>query len=131
MPRRFVAEDGVNLIIFRAESWCHNERCGGAGTFPLRAAAMTTTFPKGARGVDVREADVEINAVNGAWLARDDPSQPNLGSVLLHEIGHILGFPDLPPLPPDVPLDTVMRQGSMAEGLTEVDVKAICTRFPR
>lgn len=129
--RRLVGEDGINLVVFRSQSWCHNDRCGGPATFPLRAAAMTTVFPPGARGAEVREADVEINAVRAAWLEDQTPGRPTLRSVLLHEMGHLLGFPDLEPLPAGIPLDTVMREESVAEGLTERDVQATCERFPR
>jgi hypothetical protein len=130
VPRRLAAEDGFNLVVFRGETWCHNDRCGKTGTFPLRAAAMTTLFPEGARSADVREGDIEINAVHDAWL-EDQSGHPNLRSVLLHEIGHVLGFPDLEPLPAGAALDTVMREGSVAERLTERDVQATCKRFPR
>ncbi len=129
--RRLVAHDGVNLVVFRASAWCHNERCGGKATFPLRAAAMTTVFPGGALGVDVREGDIEINATHPAWLTNDRPDQPNLRSVLLHELGHVLGFPDLEPLPEGAPPDSVMREGTVAVQLFPRDVRATCLRYPR
>src|SRR5215216_2272202 len=64
IPRRLVVMDGLNLVVMRSQRWCHNERCGPLGSFPLRAAAMTTQFPEGAEGSDVREGDIEINAID-------------------------------------------------------------------
>ncbi len=96
-------EDGVNLVAFRTESWCHNGRCGHLRTFPRRAVAMTTTYPEGARGSAVVEADVELNGVDFRFESSDrlgtKPSgergfDQSLKKVLVHEIGHALGLED-------------------------------------
>ena len=42
-PRRIAAEDGMSLVAFRSDQWCHNSRCGHMDTFPFRAMAMTET----------------------------------------------------------------------------------------
>ncbi len=92
------AQDGTNLVVFRNRTWCHNERCGRLDSFPLQAAAMTTVYPEGARGAAVVEGDIEVNGVSASY--EEVPSvgsrahAVSLKSVLIHEIGHILGLPD-------------------------------------
>jgi hypothetical protein len=92
--------DGTNLVAFRSKDWCHNERCGPTSTFPLRAMGMTTPYPGGA-GLP-EEADVELNAVTFRLAGNGDvgkqlhaqwstPIEP----VLVHELGHVLGLPDV------------------------------------
>jgi hypothetical protein len=130
-PQRLAQEDGVNLIVLRWRNWCHNDRCGATRTYPLRAAGMTTVYPRGATGANVREGDIELNAVSTRWLSSETHDGPSLDSVLLHEVGHILGFSDLGALPHGAPLDSVMREGAVAQGLTHSDVRTLCQRYPR
>jgi hypothetical protein len=93
--------DGKNLVAFRGQSWCHNQRCGPSSTFPLRAMAMTSTYPaETSRPPD--EADVELNAVSFQLTPAGRGGNPEsakwsvpLEPVLVHEIGHVLGLPDV------------------------------------
>jgi hypothetical protein len=94
------ARDGTNLVAFRSRTWCHNERCSPTSTYPLRAMAMTTPYPGNAERPE--EADVEINAVSFRLTAGDDAgvsATPKWSApivpVLVHEIGHVLGLPDV------------------------------------
>lgn len=131
--RRIVSEDGVNDVVFRTRTWCHNERCGNASTFPLRAAAMTTTYPTRAEPGKVREADVEINAVHFDWgLAPTRLSAP-LEAVLTHEIGHVLGFQDvcLDSPCPEVEWTSIMRSGRTEPTLSPRDVERLCAAYPK
>jgi hypothetical protein len=94
--------DGTNLVAVRGRSWCHNGKCGPTTTFPFRSMGMTTTYPAGATGGAVTEADVEVNGVffqfsdvtdRGAASPAKRPLR--LESVLMHEIGHVLGLGDV------------------------------------
>jgi hypothetical protein len=142
------ALDGLNMIVFRDESWCHNERCGRASSFPRTAAAMTTPYFDGARQTP-READMEINAIGLLWRrgsAAVDQSEATarpyamLEPVLVHELGHWLGFTDTCGSehygPPRVDCSTVERESVMFSGsnraqLSRWDVDRLCAAFPR
>jgi hypothetical protein len=129
---RLVTEDSVNAVIFRSQRWCHNERCGRDSTFPIRAAAMTTVFPRGAGPGLVREGDIELNGVHFDWQdgAGMKPQAP-LQAVLVHEIGHVLGLRDEcsgPDCRHD-PETAMANVGRTAPGPD--DVRRVCTAFPR
>ena len=112
-------EDGVSLIVLRQGLWCHNEMCGHTSTFPPNALAMTTVYPVGAKGAEVREADVEVNGqllraldvhslptasqLSGAYSTDSSiwvlgphyiGNPVSLEAVLMHELGHVLGLSD-------------------------------------
>jgi hypothetical protein len=157
---RWLAErDGVNLFVFREQVWCHNAQCGHTATFPLRAMAMTTVYPEGARGADVAEADVELNAssfeftIAGAapcdstYTAGPLPGAPKwkvpLKNVLVHEIGHTLGLQDAcrqgqrpsgrPVLGDCGPSErnSAMAMGAPLDRPTRDDLIALCNLYPR
>jgi hypothetical protein len=130
--QRRAVQDGQNIVVFRRSSWCHNERCGSESTFPFAAGAMTSVYPETAVPGQVTEGDIELNAVHFSWRqAGKSPSlssgrqrQALLDAVLLHEIGHVLGFRD------DAGSRGIMHASARTE-LDQEDIAAVCRAFPR
>ncbi len=129
---RRTVEDGRSVVVFRAARWCHDERCGARDTFPVAAAAMTSAYPQAAGPGHTTEADIELNAVNYGWKSAGRSGvdrgthtyQAALEAVLLHEIGHAVGFHD------EQATDGVMHASEALE-LSPSDVSAVCRAFPR
>lgn len=99
VERWLAVQDGVNLVVLRSGSWCHNERCGHTATFPLRALGMTSSYPEGAQGGQIAEADIEVNGTNldisTLAIRYSDNIEPvPLQAVITHELGHLLGLKD-------------------------------------
>jgi hypothetical protein len=89
------ADDGVSRIIFRRGQWCRVPREVGEACHAHEALAFTHVFST----VDghIRDADIEVNAVDFAWAASSPPASPasplqDLQYTLTHELGHLLGF---------------------------------------
>lgn len=148
-------QDGVNAVLFRTDAWCHNARCGGLRTFPSLATAMTTPYPARAAGQLDRpnEADIELNGVDYVWHAAGlgataiEPAESRprlwLRAVLVHELGHALGFGDrcllsrsrqgvgADPRCTTAEQASVMFVGSRSATLSPLDIEQLCRRYPR
>lgn len=144
-PFRSATEDGINLVVVRTAEWCHNAVCDRTGVFPWQAMGMTTSYsPKGPPGT-ASEADIEIN---GRFIrftdmprvqrsfAESEGNDASLHAVLVHEIGHLLGFPDAcgahgQKCAEPLKHATVMHAADQLTELTPTDQAALCARFPQ
>ncbi len=91
------ADDGRSSIAFHQRNWCQGgverrERCYDRRT----ASLVTLRFGETVGGeVTIREADVELNAVDFMFtLSPRSSATPamDLETVVAHDIGHVLGF---------------------------------------
>lgn len=148
--RRIAQEDGMSLVVFRKEQWCHNSRCGHLETFPFRAMAMTETHPVAAGDGAIGEADIELNAAHFRFTAATAPRNPEertvpLRAVLLHELGHAVGLEDrcvpegshgvhaaVPDLDRCGPHEgeSIMFAPALNLALSPLDIGAICAAHP-
>jgi len=96
-----VVEDGVSSIAFREERWSRNSETGAMARYSGNTVAVTSLYAKARPGkgtvADIVEADIELNAVDFRFTTNGKVSQAvaqtrDLQTVLIHEIGHILGL---------------------------------------
>lgn len=92
------SHDRISTVAFLDHLWCRSGVDRPGHCYNDQTAAMTTLrLGKGGPNwadVPITEADVELNAVTFAWSVARTPSSGvlDLGEVLVHEIGHVLGF---------------------------------------
>jgi MYXO-CTERM domain-containing protein len=98
--------DHKNSIIFRTTSWCELETDGTCNptpdpTDPYDAAALAVTSVTANKQTGViRDADIEINALDHMWadlvahpeLLTTGGSIQDLQNALAHEMGHLIGL---------------------------------------
>jgi len=101
-----VGRDGVNVLVFRDDSWCRPAVDGNAAKcYPQSAAGLTTAVfvdDGGSRDGAIVDADIEINgkyfaiSVDHMSLAPMIPSvaycRAELQNTLTHELGHLQGL---------------------------------------
>lgn len=75
----------ANLIVFRDESW------------PYESSALAlTTVTFAIETAKIRDADVELNSDHADFTTNDVLVGVDLGSILTHEVGHVLGLAHSP-----------------------------------
>jgi hypothetical protein len=97
-----VVEDGTSSLSFREKRWSRNGAADALARYPANSVARTSLYAKprvgNPRVADIVEADIELNAVDFRFAVdgkdgRNRASRTrDLESVLVHEIGHILGL---------------------------------------
>jgi hypothetical protein len=93
------AADGVNRVGFQRDSW----------RWPETAGAATTTWRRSASSI--HDADVALNpVVDWSMNAGAHRTSYDLWNVLTHELGHVLGLPDIKD-PDDATMFFMARRG--------------------
>jgi hypothetical protein len=89
-------DDGVNRVVVRAGSWCPKRSTRPEDCYDPQRQAITWVRPRhddGPRDGEIREADVEINAVSFRWSLDGRPEHTrSLRAIVMHELGHVLGL---------------------------------------
>jgi hypothetical protein len=90
-------DDGHNVVVLVGTSWCPADRRGVESCYDPEAEAITHVRTRddlaGPRGGEIREGDIEINAVGFRWSADGEPADTrSLRAILGHELGHLLGL---------------------------------------
>jgi matrixin len=80
---RSIAQDGTNVITWLESDW--PGAAAGAGAYTTRYLDSST--PK-----HWIEADISINGVDYTWGTDGDVHKIDAQGVVLHELGHVLGF---------------------------------------
>jgi hypothetical protein len=90
-------DDGHSVVALVNSSWCPADRRGIEGCYDEKAQAITHVRTRddlsGPRGGEIRETDIEINAVNFGWSKEgQSPQTRSLRAILGHELGHAFGL---------------------------------------
>lgn len=96
--------DGVNVIKFRSDKWCHPDDAKSKNQcYDAMAAAITTVFyvdhPGQSNDGAIVDADVELNGINFTFVQEPSTMAPRTGTnladfenTLTHELGHLMGL---------------------------------------
>jgi MYXO-CTERM domain-containing protein len=93
-----VAEyDHKNSLIFRSTSWCAPTDVPPKCSYDPQALALTSLFvsKSGSTAGQIKDADVEVNALNFVWTdiaMMPNPNDQDLQNALTHEFGHFIGL---------------------------------------
>jgi hypothetical protein len=130
--------DGRSQVVVRADSWCPHRYREREDCYDPSQAGITRLYPRIVPGAaedgDLREADIEINAVHSDWFSELAASR--LEALLAHELGHVLGLAH--PLASDsAGRESVMyfdpleagRPLVLKPGQSEID--GLCALYPR
>ena len=87
--------DGVSVLVLRRARWCPDSRRDPDDCHDPDRTGVTHLYPSEPDGpfAELREADIEINAVNYSWSRNgDEAGTRSLSAVIAHELGHVLGL---------------------------------------
>jgi hypothetical protein len=95
--------DGVNVVKFRTDTWCHpNDAQQNNVCYSPAAAGITTVFfvqDGSSRAGTILDADIELNDINFTFAVLPTTAQPRTGTTfadlentLTHELGHLQGL---------------------------------------
>lgn len=96
-PNGAARDDGRNVVVLLASSWCPADRRGIEPCYAPSSQATThvrtRTDVSGSGAGEIREADIEVNAVDFRLGADGEaPGTRSLRAILGHELGHLLGL---------------------------------------
>lgn len=91
-----IRRDGRNVIRIQTGSWCSAGATDEQDCYARERVAITHLYPSSDSANEsippkAHEADIEINGVHHRWDS--GPNQPSMQSILIHELGHVLGLP--------------------------------------
>jgi len=94
---RKVRQDATSMVVLREGFWCGDEDNKLEHCYDPTVEAITSIYPEHNPGQPengaVREADIEINAVNYDWSPDSQRANArNLRALITHELGHVLGL---------------------------------------
>lgn len=94
---RALKQDGVSMVVVRVGSWCSDDDPRRERCHDPTSQGITTLYPGQNPGHSddgaLREADLELNAVDFKWsLEGDRPGTRSLRALVAHELGHVLGL---------------------------------------
>jgi hypothetical protein len=134
-----IAPDGVNRVVLRTGSWCPTRRVDPDDCYDPALAALTHLHPRRVPGHprdgELREVDLEVNAVHFRWSPEGErPDTKSLRAILAHELGHVLGLADAASSGPD-PRGSIMYPGAVESGRPSVlapgpaEVASLCAAY--
>gem|GEM_PF-4288942 len=91
-----LGDDLVNAVIFHERKWCPITSVQREDCYPADSQAHTLLYPTlqpaSPHDGELRGVDIEVNGVDFRWSQRESPNALSLQTILIHELGHVLGL---------------------------------------